>query len=104
MIEIGRKIRSPVDEETGVNRRRAIYFRHAPEKTSIFLSTMDGPSPNECYRRPVTVVPQQAMALANSKLTAAPRSVCPQCGAPKLPHHVCPNCGYYKDREVVVTE
>ena len=32
------------------------------------------------------------------------RSVCPQCGAPKLPHHVCPNCGFYKDREVVVTE
>jgi len=59
-----------VDEENGVNRRRAIYFRHAPEKASIFLTTMDGPSPNECYRRPVTVVPQQAMALANSKLTA----------------------------------
>ena len=41
---------------------------------------------------------------ANSKLAAPSRSVCPQCGAPKLPHHVCPNCGYYKDREVVVTE
>ena len=39
---------------------------------------------------------------ANSKLAA--RSICPQCGAPKLPHHVCPNCGFYKDREVVVTE
>jgi len=41
---------------------------------------------------------------ANSKLEETPRSVCPQCGAPKLPHHVCPNCGYYKDREVIVTE
>jgi len=41
---------------------------------------------------------------ANSKLAAPSRSVCPQCGAPKLPHHVCPNCGYYKDREVIVTE
>ena len=40
---------------------------------------------------------------ANSKLAAPSRSVCPQCGAPKLPHHVCPNCGYYKDREVIVT-
>jgi mono/diheme cytochrome c family protein len=59
-----------VDDEHGVGRRRAIYFRHAPEKTSVFLSTMDGPSPTECYRRPTTVVPQQAMALANSKLTA----------------------------------
>ena len=41
---------------------------------------------------------------ANSKLAAPSRSVCPQCGAPKLPHHVCPNCGYYKDREVLVVE
>ena len=41
---------------------------------------------------------------ANSKLDAAARSTCPQCGATKLPHRVCPNCGYYKDREVIVTE
>ena len=41
---------------------------------------------------------------ANSKLEAAGRSVCPQCGAPKLPHHVCPNCGYYKDPEVLAVE
>ncbi|ERL08621.1 large subunit ribosomal protein L32 [Olsenella profusa DSM 13989] len=41
---------------------------------------------------------------ANGTLAASARSVCPRCGAPKLPHHVCPSCGYYKDREVVVTE
>jgi len=41
---------------------------------------------------------------ANSKLTAAPRSLCPQCHEAKLPHHVCPNCGYYKGREVIVTK
>ncbi|NLG10807.1 MAG: 50S ribosomal protein L32 [Coriobacteriaceae bacterium] len=41
---------------------------------------------------------------ANSKLTAAPRSICPQCGATKLPHHVCGNCGHYKGREVIVVE
>ena len=41
---------------------------------------------------------------ANSKLDAPARSLCPQCGAPKLPHHVCPNCGFYKDREVIETE
>ena len=41
---------------------------------------------------------------ANSKLAEAGRSVCPQCGAPKLPHHVCASCGYYKDREVLVVE
>ena len=41
---------------------------------------------------------------ANSRLDAPARSVCPQCGAVKLPHRVCPNCGFYKDREVIVTE
>ncbi|MDY3292026.1 MAG: 50S ribosomal protein L32, partial [Parolsenella sp.] len=41
---------------------------------------------------------------ANMKIDAPSRSVCPRCGAVKLPHHVCPNCGFYKDREVIVTE
>ena len=41
---------------------------------------------------------------ANRRIDAPARSVCPQCGAVKLPHHVCPNCGFYKDREVIVTE
>lgn len=40
----------------------------------------------------------------NSKLEMPARSVCPQCGAVKLPHRVCPSCGYYKTREVIVTE
>lgn len=28
-------------------------------------------------------------------------SVCPQCGAFKLPHRVCPECGYYKGRKIL---
>ena len=40
----------------------------------------------------------------NDRISAASRSVCPQCGEAKLPHRVCPSCGYYKDREVIVTE
>lgn len=50
--------------------RRSLYYRHAPEKQMAFLSTFDGPSPTECYRRSTTVVPQQAMALVNSKVSA----------------------------------
>jgi mono/diheme cytochrome c family protein len=50
--------------------RRSLYYRHAPEKQMPFLAAFDGPSPTECYRRATTVVPQQAMALVNSKLSA----------------------------------
>ena len=50
--------------------RRSLYYRHAPEKMMPFLMAFDNPSPTECYRRPATVVPQQAMALINSKLSA----------------------------------
>jgi hypothetical protein len=50
--------------------RRSLYYRHAPEKSNLFLNTFDGPSPTECYRRANTVVPQQAMALVNSRVSA----------------------------------
>ena len=36
-----------------------------------FLKIFDGPSVTECYLRRPTVVPQQALALANSGLTQA---------------------------------
>lgn len=40
----------------------------------------------------------------NMKMSGPSRSICPQCGAVKLPHRVCPTCGQYKGREIVVTE
>jgi hypothetical protein len=52
-------------------KRRSLYFRHAPEKQMVFLEIFDAASPTECYRRSETVVPQQALALANSPLTQA---------------------------------
>jgi hypothetical protein len=48
--------------------RRSVYFRTAYEKQMTFLALFDQASVNECYRRGESVVPQQALALANSQL------------------------------------
>jgi len=48
--------------------RRSLYFRHAKEKVMEFTQTFDGPGVAECYRRDESIVPQQALALANSVL------------------------------------
>jgi mono/diheme cytochrome c family protein len=48
--------------------RRSLYYRHAPEKMMVFLDLFDAASTNECYRRNETIVPQQALALVNSRL------------------------------------
>lgn len=49
-------------------RRRSVYYRQAAEKQMPLLLAFDAPSVNECYRRAETIVPQQGLALANSKL------------------------------------
>ncbi len=48
--------------------RRSVYFRHAKEKVMEFTQTLDGPGVSECYKRDESIVPQQALALANSVL------------------------------------
>lgn len=48
--------------------RRSIYFRHAKEKEMVFTKLFDGPGVSECYQRDESIVPQQALALANSPL------------------------------------
>jgi hypothetical protein len=49
--------------------RRSLYFRHAAEKQMPFLKLFDAAAVSECYRRKESIVPQQALALANSELT-----------------------------------
>ena len=49
--------------------RRSVYFRHAYEKQMTMLTLFDSAAPTECYRRSPSIIPQQALALANSPLS-----------------------------------
>jgi Protein of unknown function (DUF1553)/Protein of unknown function (DUF1549)/Planctomycete cytochrome C len=58
-----------LDPESGLtDGRRSLYFRHTKEKRVTFLRLFDSASVTSCYRRGESVVPQQALALANSSL------------------------------------
>ncbi|MBD3674038.1 MAG: DUF1553 domain-containing protein [Planctomycetaceae bacterium] len=48
--------------------RRSLYFRHAYEKQMTMMTIFDAASPNECYRRSESILPQQALVLSNSDL------------------------------------
>ena len=54
-----------------ISKRRSLYLRHAAEKEVPFLKIFDNASVAECYERRPSVMPQQALALANSELTLA---------------------------------
>ncbi len=49
--------------------RRSLYFRHAYEKQMLMMTIFDAANPTDCYRRSPSIIPQQALALANSRLT-----------------------------------
>jgi hypothetical protein len=53
------------------SRRRSLYFQHAAEKQMEFLTLFDAANVTECYSRTESVVPQQALAMANSALVLA---------------------------------
>src|SRR6185436_4755670 len=58
-----------IDHNQGLtSKRRSLYLRSAAEKEVEFLKIFDGPSVTECYMRRPSVVPQQALALANSQI------------------------------------
>jgi hypothetical protein len=58
-----------IDHNQGLtSKRRSIYLRQAAEKEVEFLKIFDSPSVTECYERKPSVMPQQALALANSEL------------------------------------
>ena len=49
--------------------RRSLYFNQAMDQHERFLSTFDAADVLQCYRRDESVLPQQALALANSRVT-----------------------------------
>ena len=49
--------------------RRAMYFTQTADVEHRFLAAFDNSNVLECYRRQESIVPQQALALANSRLT-----------------------------------
>jgi mono/diheme cytochrome c family protein len=50
------------------SRRRSLYYFHSHNESQRFLSMFDDASVLECYRRAESIVPQQALAVSNSKL------------------------------------
>lgn len=56
------------ESEGMTSRRRTLYFRTTPNDKMQMLEVFDHANPNECYRRQVSVVPQQALAMTNSPL------------------------------------
>ena len=48
--------------------RRSLYFFHSNNERNLFLTTFDEALVKECYRRDQSIVPQQALALSNSRL------------------------------------
>jgi hypothetical protein len=59
-----------IDHAEGLtSQRRSLYFAHHGESKMEFLDLFDGANACDCYRRGTSVLPQQALALANSELS-----------------------------------
>jgi hypothetical protein len=51
--------------------RRSLYFTHSRDDQNEFLAMFDDADILRCYRRTESIVPQQALTMANSRLTLA---------------------------------
>jgi chemotaxis protein histidine kinase CheA len=56
----------PAEQVTSA--RRSLYFFHSNNDRNLFLTTFDEALVKDCYRREQSIVPQQALALTNSRL------------------------------------
>jgi hypothetical protein len=53
------------------SKRRSLYFFHSSIDRNKFLTTFDEADPLDCYRRRDSIIPQQSLALFNSKLAGS---------------------------------
>ncbi len=53
----------------GKSNRRSLYFIHSRDEEDKFLTQFDNADILQCYRRTESIVPQQALALANSAVS-----------------------------------
>jgi hypothetical protein len=56
-------------EQAMTSKRRSIYLDHHGETRAQFLDLFDAANPCDAYRRTISVLPQQALALSNSDLS-----------------------------------
>ena len=64
------KIGGPTENPNGKNvRRRSLYFTQSRDARNAFVAMFDDADIERCYRRSESIVPQQALAMANSRLT-----------------------------------
>lgn len=57
----------PLGEQQN-SKRRSLYFFHSNNERNTFLTMFDEALVKDCYRRQQSIVPQQALALTNSRL------------------------------------
>jgi mono/diheme cytochrome c family protein len=60
-----------IDENQAFDsRRRSLYLRQTPDSQAELLKLYDQPMPNDCYVRPESIIPQQALVSENSTFFA----------------------------------
>jgi len=65
-LELGGPTVPPTNQKA---RRRSLYFTHSRDDRHKFTSMFDDADIQQCYRRAESIIPQQALALANSRVS-----------------------------------
>ncbi|MDA0282861.1 MAG: PSD1 and planctomycete cytochrome C domain-containing protein [Planctomycetota bacterium] len=65
-LKMGGRTENPKDVNV---RRRSMYFTQSRDDHNPFVAMFDDADIQNCYRRSESIVPQQALAMANSRLT-----------------------------------